>query len=352
MVLSIWVLNAGQGDSIVIRFPDESWAVVDSNIPPNSSGPPALKILRENNVSSLSFVCLTHPHADHYSGLSQILSYYGGRIDAMWMFNIDSAHVKKFLTIQNQNLATTSDRRKKYAELETIFKFFRKMEKEGSAYRLIGGVTLPPFGAVTIDCLGPLSPDISAYQTQLANSTGPKDYRADENLLSCVLRVRYGSSTMLLSSDAPTRSWPRVWKEARKRKESFIANAVKVSHHGSRQGHHEGIWEKMLAPQGTHGAISSAGNRGHPHLPVLNSLHGLGVRLHCTNFPEHCASRMALDLSKLDGLPGHAKLQILMLDQSSSMPITPCNGDIRFDLSPDGSCTVKHEFEGFCPMHL
>lgn len=351
-MLSVWVLNAGQGDSIVIRFPDNSWGLVDSNAPPNSDGPPALKILRENNVRSLSFVCLTHPHADHYSGLAKILSHYEGHVGAFWMFNIDSAHIRKFLWSQYQKNATTPTRREKYVELETIFKLFRKMEKAGLAYRLIGGLRLPPCGGVTIDCLGPLPRDIGEYQNQLARSKEPQNYRADENLLSCVLRLRYGTSTMLLSSDAPTRSWPAVWKETKKRQESFVANAVKVSHHGSQYGHHEEIWKKMVAPQGTHAAISCGVGHGHPHLPVLKSLFALGVRLHCTNFPEHCASRKPLDLSKLRGLPEPVKLRLFMLDQSSSTSLSPCNGDIRFDFTPEGTCTVSNEFEGFCPMHL
>ena len=351
-LLSIWVLNAGEGDSIVLRFPDESWAVVDSNVPPGSKEPPALRLLREKRVRNLSFVCLTHPHADHYSGLAEILGCYEGRIGGLWMFCIDSAHVRKFLIAQHQKSSTTPGRLKQYLELQTIFQVFQKMGKKGLTYQLVGGLRLPSCGDVTIDCLSPLSRDINEYQNQLARCTEPQHYTAQENLLSSVLRLRYGLCTILLSSDAPTKSWPRVWKETVKRRESFVANAVKVSHHGSREGHHEEIWKKMLAPQQTHAAISAGVGHGHPDPSVLQSLFSLGVRLHCTNFPEYCSSRRPLDLSKFEGIPEPAVVRLFMLDESSKAPLSPCNGDIRFDFDPAGTCTVRHQFEGFCPMHL
>lgn len=131
-MLSVWILNAGQGDSIVIRFPDNSWGVVDSNLALNSQVPPALSFLQERGVQKLAFVCLTHPHSDHFSGLGKVLESYKDHIDEFWIFNVDSAHLRKFLTAQHQKNATTPTGWAVYSELEGIFRSFSKMDKGGA----------------------------------------------------------------------------------------------------------------------------------------------------------------------------------------------------------------------------
>ncbi|MGH9403329.1 MAG: ComEC/Rec2 family competence protein [Terriglobia bacterium] len=346
------MLNAGQGDSLVVRFPDNSWGVIDSNIPTGATDPAALSFLQGRSVDRLAFVCLTHPHADHFTGLERVFGYYGDRVDEFWIFSIDSAHLKKFLTVQHQKNATSRAGRRRYEELQNLFKIFCQMDKTGSGRRLIGGLQLPSRGGVAIDCLSPLSADVGEYQNHLTRCARPEEYKANENLLSCVLRFRYGNSTIVLSSDAPTKAWQRMWKEAGKRKESFEAEGVKISHHGSRQGFHAQVWRHLASSRGTSAVISAGVGYGHPDRLVIESLHEMGVRLHCTNFPALCLRREPRDLSKLHGLPQRAKLGLLMLDQSSHAPLLPCNGDIQFEIDADGTCIVHHQYDNFCPLHL
>ena len=334
-----------------MRFPDATWGVVDSNAAAGED-PPALAFLRQNAVDQLAFVCLTHPHEDHYSGLQRILESYTDRVGEFWAFCLDSAHMKKFLLAEHSKKATTQSGQTSYRELESIFRAFHKMDKAGAARWLSGGLRLPPRGGVEINCLSPLSQDLNEYKMQLARSERPESYRADENLLSIVLSFRYGSSRIVLSSDAPTKAWQRMWKEATKRQEQFEAAGVKVSHHGSKRGFHEEVWRHMVSNQRTHAAISAGVGYGHPDPTVITSLCSMGVRLHCTNFPEFCLRRRPADLSKFEGLPERSKLALIMLDQSNNSALQPCNGNIRFDLNDDGSCVVENEIETFCPLHL
>jgi hypothetical protein len=225
------------------------------------------------------------------------------------------------------------------------------MEKAGSGQYLIGGVRDSKAG-VDIECLSPLSNDLNLYQSALARSNSIKDYDADENLISVVLRLRYAGNSILLSSDAPKKAWPAIWKKARKKQEPFSAEVVKVSHHGSASGHHNGIWVHTLSAKGTHGAISSGVRYGHPHAEVIHDLHGLGVQLHCTNYPEICQKNRYIDMSKFRGLSSAQRLGLLMLDKSSNRPSSPCNGDILFELGPDGTYRVQNQYDNFCPFHL
>jgi hypothetical protein len=180
-------LKVGQGDSIVVNFPDESWAVIDSNIPPGQETPPALQLLRHHHVKKLFFVCLTHPHADHFTGLAQVLESFEGQIDEFWGFPVDSQHrrtyLETFLRRQHEkNSAGGQTGWSRYNELETIFRTLHKMERAGSGQYLIGGVSVSKAG-VEIECLSPLSADLNQYQSALARSKSTTDYDADGRLL-------------------------------------------------------------------------------------------------------------------------------------------------------------------------
>jgi beta-lactamase superfamily II metal-dependent hydrolase len=64
--LSIHVINSGVGESIVVELPNGNWGVIDcyaSNLADPSSNH-TLNFLRKQEVTSLEFLCLTHPHLD------------------------------------------------------------------------------------------------------------------------------------------------------------------------------------------------------------------------------------------------------------------------------------------------
>ncbi|MHB8109992.1 MAG: hypothetical protein ACYDHW_08165, partial [Syntrophorhabdaceae bacterium] len=90
-VISATVFGPGYGESIVIFVPGLGWGVIDS-CECKVSGTlinPALELLKNENVGSLAFIILTHPHKDHYSGLAQIIDHYIGRIDRICYYSGD-----------------------------------------------------------------------------------------------------------------------------------------------------------------------------------------------------------------------------------------------------------------------
>lgn len=87
--LAVFVLNVGDGDAIVIRFPDEggrtTFGVIDSfkgdksvalvgALTPAAPAPPP----------RIRFVCATHPHFDHIAGLRTVLTAFDGQVDEFW----------------------------------------------------------------------------------------------------------------------------------------------------------------------------------------------------------------------------------------------------------------------------
>jgi beta-lactamase superfamily II metal-dependent hydrolase len=352
-MLRLHVFDVGHGDAILIEFPNGAWGVVDckdDGFPDRPSS--LLRFLQDRNVGRLAFVCLTHPHVDHFSGLPEILEHYGDNIEELWCFRIDSQHWRKFLAVQ-ENAATTSSRRREFEQLRTIFEHLARRVKRNEVRLLDANQHLPALGGVEIDCLAPYPKELSSYQTSLARWTEhPDEYRGDENRLSAVLRLRYGQCVVLLGSDATSSSWVDITREKRKRDESLNSNLVKVSHHGSKQGFFRGAWDAISVPHLTHGAISAGSQYGLPHRDVIVALRELGVTLHCTNYAPSCIKTDELDFSKFEGLPQPEKLQLFMLDQSSNAKHRTCNGDLHFELQPDGGVTFAHQHAGLCPFHL
>jgi beta-lactamase superfamily II metal-dependent hydrolase len=351
-MLGVHVFNVGHGDSIVLELPDGSWGVVDCKCESPPKEPSVLRFLRAKNVQRLAFVCLTHPHADHFSGLPQILDYYGENVEEIWCFRIDSKHWSDFLTIQ-RNAATTSSKGRQFDELHSVFVHLRHKLRDNRVQLLDANHRLPSYGGVEIDCLAPHPKELSNYQTSLARlAKRPSQYRADENRLSAVLRLRYGRSTVLLGSDATTDSWIDISRNSAKRGESLTSNLVKVSHHGSNRGYFRGAWEQIAKKGFTNGAFSAGVQYDLPHRAVISALRELGVKLHCTNYAPSCLKTDLLDLSKFDGLYQSDKLQLVMLDQSSNAKQRVCDGDMHFQLDLKGEVSYAHEYQGLCPFHL
>ena len=76
-------MNVDHGDSIVLEYrasAELAFAVIDSNVKTGQK-PRALEKLEMLGAQSLSFVAITHPHADHYMGMRAIMEAYKGQID-------------------------------------------------------------------------------------------------------------------------------------------------------------------------------------------------------------------------------------------------------------------------------
>ena len=72
--LAVIVLNVGDGDAIIVRFPPEhggkKCAVVDCY-----DADKTIKALETLGVESIPFICATHPHYDHTRGLLKLIKW-------------------------------------------------------------------------------------------------------------------------------------------------------------------------------------------------------------------------------------------------------------------------------------
>jgi hypothetical protein len=66
--LTVHFLDVGQGDAILIQFPNDSVMLVDAG--PDEDGAAVISYLKQQGVKKIDYLVATHPHADH------ILYYY------------------------------------------------------------------------------------------------------------------------------------------------------------------------------------------------------------------------------------------------------------------------------------
>ena len=78
--IRIHMIDVGQGDAILVEFPDGPKILVDGGEP--EEGPGLLQYLRTAEVNALDLVVSTHQDQDHYGGLTSVLR--GLPVTTLW----------------------------------------------------------------------------------------------------------------------------------------------------------------------------------------------------------------------------------------------------------------------------
>jgi len=229
--LTVAFLTIGQGDSIYIEAPNGNQLLVD--------GGNGKQILSELGAvmpftdRSIDIVIGTHPDADHVGGLIPVLSRY--TVSAV-LEPGSSADTATYRALEKE----ISDKQ-----------IPRIIAHRGMVVDLGGGVTF------TI-----LSPDRDTTHMETNES-------------SVVGQLRYGSTTVLLTGDAPQSVERHLVSIDGARLESTV---LKAGHHGSRTSSADSFVRTVHPTV----AVISAGknNRyGHPHVEVLQTLKKYGISI-------------------------------------------------------------------------
>lgn len=225
--LTVHFLDVGQGDSILIQFPNDSVMLVDAG--PDGNGAPVISYLQQQGVNKIDYLVATHPHADHIGGMTAVIKEF--EIDKVYMPKV--THTTKI-----------------YEDLLLAIK-----EK---------GLKITPAHA-GLDIL-----DQNGLQVTFA---APCSSNYDSlNNYSAVVKIQYGSTSFLLTGDAEEISEQEMLDEGM----DLQADVLKVGHHGSSSSTTPAFL-KSVAPKY---AVISAGAEnkyGHPHQETLDHLADAGV---------------------------------------------------------------------------
>ncbi len=255
--LEVHVLGAGKGESVVIKLPNGLWGVVDcyASSTSDADSNPTISFLKGKGVKQLEFLCLTHPHDDHFFGMTTLIDEFKPR--EFWRAGcLAPEHIK--LLARYYRIAGIADGvaafTKSSKELVGVYAKIREKVKseEIKVKRAQSLMTLYPepasmTGGFQIDCIAPSGTQVERYEGAIwscineDNEIAERLMRSQHNNISLVLRLVYGKTRVLLGGDLEKQGWEEVVREYGAN--SLAACAVKVSHHGSTNGYCAGLWQ-------------------------------------------------------------------------------------------------------------
>lgn len=340
--IRVMLFNVGQGDHILLRFPDGEYGIIDFHyaVKLKTVEPPALSYFKElKRVLSaaefeqvtLSFVCISHTDADHVKGLAESVKWFfdhGLFVRDFWLgASLDKAQLVELLRDKVRSIVKEFDvgaRVRHNGEIlsfemnvATFFQYFDKWERKkfprsvdaGDGEYLVEIRELPrPCSLSTIHAmnLGPLTRHIKQYLADL-NLETIKDIlgigdssSADKNLLSHILRIRYGKRNLIFGGDTHKEIWETCLAKYVGSRSGFVdqhgpvaSHFIKVSHHGSKNSSSPEIWKALIPEQETAVLCISAGRHNgykHPHSETLEHIrqHPREAQVVSTNICTAC----------------------------------------------------------------
>ena len=249
--LEVHVLGGSRGESIVLKLPDGRWGVVDcyseslSDLNANATA----RFLHGEGVARLFFVCLTHPHDDHYLGMAKLMEEF--KPAEFWRFGcLSHEHVRRLLKYYELRAGAAKIEELSQSANELIDVFGKALEgaknKTMDVCRANSRTNPHPKRserptAYKIECLSPTGRQIERYEGAIWECIGPdgriakKLSRSQHNDISLVLKITYGNTKIILGGDLEKTGWEEVVEDAGESDLSVCA--VKVSHHGSENGY-------------------------------------------------------------------------------------------------------------------
>ncbi len=228
--LEVHFLDVGQGDCILVRFPDGRNMLVDAGS--TKSAGTVVNYLKKNGVRKLDFVVATHPHEDHIGSLDAVIKAF--EIGEVFMPGATTT-TKTFRDV----LAAVRDKGLKITTARAGLNILRSDN---------------------------LSADIIAPHGSQYESL---------NNHSAVVKITYGRVGFLLTGDAEAQSEAEMLAGSAS---SLKADVLKVGHHGSKTSTSTPFL-KAVAPRYAVISLAADNDYHYPHKVVLDRLKKAGVQV-------------------------------------------------------------------------
>ncbi|MBI4302704.1 MAG: MBL fold metallo-hydrolase [Chloroflexi bacterium] len=229
--LAVYFIDVGQGDAILLDH-GEHEVLIDGG--EKQTETKLVAFLKKHVDGPLEAMVATHPHADHIGGLSSVLKNF--QVKDIWL-NGDKATSKTY----NDFMVAVN-------------------EEKAQVHQAQRG------GTITVDALS----------FQILNP--PSKLFNDTNNNSIVLRLAYGTTTILFTGDAEKEAEASMLGAGL----DVRASILKVGHHGSRSSSSPAFLQAVQPSV----AIYMAGvdnSYGHPHPETIAALQKVGAQIYGTD---------------------------------------------------------------------
>ncbi|HEU4795072.1 MAG TPA: ComEC/Rec2 family competence protein [Pyrinomonadaceae bacterium] len=264
--LTVRVLDVGpvNGDAILISAPSGKTVLIDAG--DTNRGKAVVEALKRNNVQQLDYFIATHPHPDHIGGSAEVFK-------AVKVLNvIDNGQGPNLPSVPSAKSVSKKTAARNSPSLSKFYDDYKAaVSASGANYATATpGVKYDLGGGALLTVIAPSEPLFTREHMRTGGN--------EPNANSIMLRLDYGSFSMMLAGDAEEQTEHRlITKEL-----DLETRVLKVGHHGSRYATSEGFL-KRVKPEI---AIVSCGawNRyGHPSQAVLDRLRAANVKLYRTD---------------------------------------------------------------------
>ncbi|MCS6915582.1 MAG: MBL fold metallo-hydrolase [Myxococcales bacterium] len=232
--LRLTLVDVGQGEGMVVWLPGGAVMAVDGG--PDQDGAFAA-FLRRAGITRIDYAVLSHPHADHYTGLPAALALLPADcMPRVFDPGYDRSSVGGY-------------------------RYFRGVA--GCRYRAVRiGQVLPLDDAAEVRVL-------SAYTAPF-----PEPDSGGVNNTSVVLRIQYHNFSVLLSGDAQTEAERALYERVGG---ALRTTVLKLGHHGSCDATGTSLLA-AVAPQLALMSLGSYNEFGHPHCQTIGKLRASSTR--------------------------------------------------------------------------
>jgi beta-lactamase superfamily II metal-dependent hydrolase len=247
--LNLFFFGPGVGEAIAIQLPCGRWGVVDCYKSASAENPPILKFLVEKGVKKLAFFCLTHPHADHFTGADQLLNHFKGNIERVWRYGgLSKVDVSCKMTMARKMTMAAFAKNKRTGDPEaeqmasnfgkvlTAIKIAKASLTNDTYVRVSAPMLLLQGAGYKISAMRPDGLIIDKIEDQICSKAADKGFllfNEEEgsllNPLSVVLQIEFGDARVILLGDAEGAT--DVVDSA-----ATGFTGVKIAHHGSSNG--------------------------------------------------------------------------------------------------------------------
>ncbi|MEK6701831.1 MAG: hypothetical protein AABZ53_06180 [Planctomycetota bacterium] len=288
-MLQINFHGVGDGDCIVIEFPDSSVGVVDSRSRPGTSVFPAIERVRGRK---LAFCCMTHPHADHFRGLREVMEaadLTGQTSSVFWhtLTELDKIHEGLFTIsgFDGKDPATDAQERDDLDYLRKLFLWMAKSHGKDFA-ESFRQITHRKIAGVQLTLVAPSSLAWASYREEIERkrlAKAPLTY-SRANDISLGLMIEYAGKRVWLLGDlggGEQQALPQRIKAASPGEANRVikADVIKIAHHGAQNAWNDEVPSLLTTCDASNVVVVSADGSRHPNQKVLDSWVATGKRV-------------------------------------------------------------------------